>query len=280
MARQQRKESEYVLGHADSELERLGAQARLFEPMTRRLFVEAGIGPGMRVLDVGSGAGDVAFLAAELVGPDGEVVGTDRATKAVATAIARADARGIANVTFLAGDPTGMTFDRPFDAVVGRLVLMYYPDPVAALARIVRLVRPGGLVVFQETDRTSARAEPPTPLASRCIEVAFDTLAAAGSDVRIGPKLYRIFLEAGLPAPGMRIEASIGGSPDYAGFANIAALVRSLHAASERLGVARAAEIELEGLADRLRDEVCAAEGVLVLPSFVGAWSRTPDIRA
>jgi ubiquinone/menaquinone biosynthesis C-methylase UbiE len=63
----------YVLGHSDWELDRLRVQARLIDPITRRFFLDAGIVPGMRVLDVGSGAGDTAFLAAELVGARGEV---------------------------------------------------------------------------------------------------------------------------------------------------------------------------------------------------------------
>jgi hypothetical protein len=51
----------YLLGHSDRELERLRVQARFIEPITRRFFVDAGIAPGMRVLDVGSGVGDVAI---------------------------------------------------------------------------------------------------------------------------------------------------------------------------------------------------------------------------
>src|SRR5882672_3069775 len=102
----------YVLGHSPRELERLGTQARLIDPMTRRFFLEAGIRPGMRVLDVGSGAGHVAFLTAELVGGAGEVVGVDRAPAALATARARVEAYSLRNVSFLEGDPTAMSFDR------------------------------------------------------------------------------------------------------------------------------------------------------------------------
>jgi predicted RNA methylase len=69
---------QYPLGHAEHELERLNLQARMIEPFTRHLFRQAGLSAGMRVLDVGCGCGDVAFLAAELVGPSGQVVGVDR----------------------------------------------------------------------------------------------------------------------------------------------------------------------------------------------------------
>jgi SAM-dependent methyltransferase len=67
----------YVLGHAEAELRRLSTQAVLVDPITRRFLVSAGIAEGMRVLDVGSGAGDVAILLAGLVGAGGEVVGSD-----------------------------------------------------------------------------------------------------------------------------------------------------------------------------------------------------------
>ena len=72
-----RAASAYVLGHSERELERLRLQAQLIDPITRQFLIEAGIAPGMRVLDVGCGAGDVALLAADLVGPTGQVVGVD-----------------------------------------------------------------------------------------------------------------------------------------------------------------------------------------------------------
>jgi len=133
----------YALGHSDRELERLAVQARLIDPITRRFFRDAGIVPGMRVLDVGSGVGDVAFLAAELVGETGEVVGVDRAPAALVAATRRADALSLRNVSFCEGDPAEMTFKQPFDAVVGRYVLMFQHDPTTMLRKLVAHVRPG-----------------------------------------------------------------------------------------------------------------------------------------
>ena len=111
----------YALGHSDRELERLTAQERLVGPATRQFFHEAGIGAGMRVLDVGSGAGDVAFLAADMVGATGEVIGTDKAAAAIAAATKRAEDRRLRNVSFRQGDATTMAFDQPLTPSSGSM---------------------------------------------------------------------------------------------------------------------------------------------------------------
>jgi hypothetical protein len=104
----------YMLGHSDKELARLSEQARIVGPITRRFFLEAGLVPGMRVLNIGSGAGDVSFLVADLVGDNGTVVGVNRSSVAVVAATTRATATGRHNVSFREDDPAEMTFDEPF----------------------------------------------------------------------------------------------------------------------------------------------------------------------
>ena len=144
-------------------MERLRRQAQLVNPITRQYLIEAEIAPGMRVLDVGSGVGDVAFLAAELVGPSGEVVGDDRSPDALGLARSRAKERSLANVTFRENELSAMAFDQLFDAAIGRYVLGFQPDPAGLLRKIARLVRPGGIVLFHEPDLTQKRSYPPTP---------------------------------------------------------------------------------------------------------------------
>jgi SAM-dependent methyltransferase len=91
-------------GIGDDEVARLELQGSALAPATRMIFAEAGIRPGMRVLDLGCGAGDGAFVAAGLVGPDGFVVGVDRSAEALARARLRAGQRGLAQVRFVEGD--------------------------------------------------------------------------------------------------------------------------------------------------------------------------------
>ena len=265
----------YVLGHSAQELARLQRQARLLEPATRRFLAEAGIAAGMRVLDVGSGAGDVAFLAADMVGASGEVIGVDTAAAAVAAATHFARERGIRNVSFREGDPAAMTFDRPFDAVVGRYVLLFQAASADMVGRLSRHVRPGGVVLFHEPDWVSARSIPPAPTYDRCCGWIRNTFRNAGTDSDMAGKLYAAFVEAGLPAPSMRLQTFIAGGAASVEFLEaVADLIGILIPAIERLGIATRSEVDENTLAERLRQEIEARASVVVGRSEVAAWSH------
>ena len=120
-------DSDYLLGSSDREHERLIRQAARTAPLTERFFREACIGPGQRVLDVGSGVGDVALLAARLVGPAGEVVGVERDPRSVAGAKRRVTEADYRNVSFTESDIAQISSNKPFDAAVGRFILQFVP---------------------------------------------------------------------------------------------------------------------------------------------------------
>jgi SAM-dependent methyltransferase len=124
----------YDLGHETEELERLNVQGRALAGPTRSLLEAAGVCEGMRVLDLGSGAEDMSFVVADVVGHAGDVDGLERAPEAVAEATVRAERQGRANVRFVQGDIHDRYDEGVFDAVVCRLVLMYVADPSAVNA--------------------------------------------------------------------------------------------------------------------------------------------------
>jgi ubiquinone/menaquinone biosynthesis C-methylase UbiE len=138
--------SAYPLGNSDAEHDRLIRQAECLRPLTDRLFREAGIGAGQRVLDLGSGVGDVAILTAAIVGPFGAVVGIERDPVSIARARSRIAQAGLQNVQFIEADAANFSCDGSFDAAVGRFILEFVPDPVAVVRSISALVRPGGVV--------------------------------------------------------------------------------------------------------------------------------------
>jgi 2-polyprenyl-3-methyl-5-hydroxy-6-metoxy-1,4-benzoquinol methylase len=218
MANKHKRDGDYVLGHSPEELERLSTQARLYEPFTMQFFRDAGIKVGMRVLDVGCGSGDVSFLAARMVGPTGDVVGVDRAPAAVETATRRALKLQLTNTRFIEGDPGEITFGGPFDAIVGRMVLMFCHDPADTLYKLAGHVRPGGVIAFQEVDFTGCRSLPTLPTFNRCVRWIAESLERSGSDPYLGLKLYATFKTAGLPVPALFVHAGIGAGPDHIGW--------------------------------------------------------------
>jgi SAM-dependent methyltransferase len=265
----------YVFGHSDRELQRLADQAVVIEPITRQLLVDAGISAGMRVLDVGTGRGDVAFLAAELVGDDGLVVGVDRAPEAIGLARERAEARLVRNVAFEEGDAADLAFEAPFDALIGRYFLEFQSEPAQTLSRLLTCVRPGAIVAFQEIDWTGFRSVPPVEIWDRCCELMLETIGATGADTRVGAKLPSIFAAAGVPPPSMESTATIGaGANSHVAAQRMAGLVRTVLPSLEERGLVSRGELDPDSLAARIVDEAAARASAVIGWSEVRAWSR------
>ena len=264
---------QYALGHDEHELDRLKTQARLIDPVTRCFFNEAGIGPGMRVLDVGCGAGDTSRLFAEMVGEAGEVVGVDRAPAAIAAARARAGK--MRNLSFLEGDPSDMNFEQRFDAVVGRYVLMFQENPAEMLRAMALHVRPVGLIAFHELNYEGISSSPPLQIFNQVWRWNAETTRLYGANISMGAKLYAAFVTAGLPPPTLRAEALWGkGSGSVDVLLRTRNLTRSLVSEMARLGVATREEVGLETLLERMHEEAVATGSVVVGPLEVGAWCR------
>jgi ubiquinone/menaquinone biosynthesis C-methylase UbiE len=268
----------YLLGHSEAELDRLVTQSRFYGELTEEVLVRAGIGAGMRVLDLGCGAGDVSLLLASMVGPTGSVLGVDRSAEFVQFAQERAACAGFASLTFRESDLTDFRLDAPVDAIVGRFVLLFLADPASVLTRLCPFLRPGGLVVFHEMDMTTGRSFPPVPLYQRVMHWIQETFRRGGAQLDMGSRLFATFRQAGLPGPELLLRARIETPPDSPAYAYLAESVRSVLPMAERLGVTTAAEVQIDTLAGRLRDEVVKAQAVLVLPSVIGAWVRIPEL--
>ncbi|HVA89007.1 MAG TPA: class I SAM-dependent methyltransferase [Chloroflexota bacterium] len=263
----------YNLAHAAEETRRLLLQAGLSERSTLHLLEDAGITSGMRVLDIGTGAGDVALLAARLVGPTGSVVGIDRNADLLALARQRALEAGLTRVEFAQADLHALPYGRAFDALVGRLVLCHLPDPSGALRRLRRHVRQGGLVVMEELNlEPSPDVREEASRASREYAQLLAALTKAEICPTTGMRLFRIFRDAGLEAPFLSGSMALGCRPDWPGFAATADTYRTLLPLFERFGLTDATKLDVDTMAARLYEDV-ERDGVpFVYSAFIGAW--------
>lgn len=268
----------YTMGRSAEETERLIQQSGLYEDITQRFLRDAGLFPGMKVLDIGSGAGDVAFIAAELVGGEGEVVGVDMNAEILEVARGRAQEAGLTNVQFLAGDAQTMDLANDFDALIGRLVLMYLPDPAETLKQLATYVRPGGIVAFQEVEFSiySSITRPETPMLNDLAEWGVEVFRRSGAHTSMGLDLYGTFIDAGLPEPSLQFVAPVGGPATWGGYQYIENSFQSILPLLEAYGITTAEQVNLETLAERLREEVFTSKCPLILPPHVTAWAHLP----
>jgi len=271
----------YPFQSSDAERERLIAQSGLVAPLTRRLFERAGITAGMRVLDVGSGSGDVALLAAQLVGPTGNVTGIDRDPAQVEYAEQRAKKQGLTNIHFVVGDFREIELTPAVDAIVGRLVLMYAADPLGALRRALRNLKSGGIIALQESIvdyEGPVFIEPLDCLAARAAEWFRAGFKHAGVHSRMGMRLFGLMRQAGLtPSTEIEVLVPIQEGPDGALFSTLAGVVRSQLPAIVASGAATEAEIEIDTLEERMIADA-PVEGVVGYFNLghVGVWGNMP----
>jgi SAM-dependent methyltransferase len=262
----------YALGSSDHEIERLDRQAASIEAATRLLLRAGGIQPGMRVLDLGTGIGHVAMLVAELVGPQGHVVGIDNSARLLDVAALRAASQP--QLRFIEGDVRSWRDDEPFDAIVGRLILFHLADPVSVLRHHAASLRPGGLLLALDFDLGASRAEPALPLVDEVLGWVKAAFARAGASPAIGTKLALLLAQAGLAdVQGFGVQAySAPGDPR--GPTLLSGVVRTLAPQIVAAGLATAEQIGIDSLEARAADAVRASGSVIVLPTLVGAWGR------
>src|SRR5215469_3032252 len=211
-----KSQPDYFFGNTDAAHERLIRQANRLAPVTERFFREAGIGSGQRVLELGSGVGDVAMLVARIVGPSGEVVAIERDARTINRARARAAEACLRNIDFVQADIAEYSTDSSFDAAVGRYILQFLPDPVATLRSVAKQVRPGGIVAFQEPSWAPfLLLSAHLPLWSRAVSLLNEAATRSGVNHEMGLALHKAFQEAGLPAPRMRLEMELGHDADF-----------------------------------------------------------------
>jgi len=245
------------------------------DEMTERLLRDAGVGAGMRVFDVGCGRGDLTFLVARLVGDGGRVLGMDRDPRPLSIARDRARELGLANVELIEGDITAPDPERiGFDAVVGRRVLMYQADRVAAVRTLAAALRPGGLMVFQEVDTTMVPASrTPLPLHEQAHRWMWETVAREGATTSMGFELPGVLEEAGLVVEQVRAEAIV----QTAKARHVAAtIVRAMLPRIVGHGVATEAEIDVDTLDTRLAEELQRSNATYIGDMIFGAWARKP----
>jgi ubiquinone/menaquinone biosynthesis C-methylase UbiE len=265
---------DYVLGHTSAEQQRLIRQARVLAPLTERFLRDAGISSGMRVLDIGCGMGDVTMIAAQLVGSAGQVTSIDLDQASIETARRRAAAFGFENTSFNRADIAAyVPPDDSFDAIIGRLVLQFVPDPLAIIKHLYGMLRPGGILALQEpTWKLWLTYTAHLPLRLAVTKAARDAFQAGGASTETEQQLYQGFIASGLHAPQLGVEVPLGNSPEFRTLLPdlLAAVMPNIIANGLAIGHLG----DLNTLKDRLDQELDKENSFASYVALIGAFGR------
>jgi ubiquinone/menaquinone biosynthesis C-methylase UbiE len=181
--------SRYAICGGKEGKKRLDVLARVLLPSTLQILDRAGIMRGMKCLDTGCGGGHVALLMAGMVGPEGQVIGTDTDAEILALAKEDAEAATATNVTFQQLDACTCLWHEEFDLVYARFLLSHLRAPENCLAAMVKACLPGGTIIIEDTDFAGSFCHPTCAAYDRCNELYQELVRRRGGDSNIGPKL-------------------------------------------------------------------------------------------
>jgi len=201
---------------------------------------------------------------------------------ALEVARARAATAGLGQLRFVESDLRSLAFDEPFDAVVGRFVLMYVADPTDAVRSVSAHVRPGGVVAFQEfqfEDLMHSWPARPESLYGRTLYWVLETFRRAGVETNMGARLPLVFRDAGLGLAQAYVHCPLAAGAGHRAYTLFAHILESVLPLTESFGVGSSDEIDVATYAARLSGEMVADDSVACCAPVVGAWATTPAHR-
>jgi SAM-dependent methyltransferase len=262
------KTSQYILRGGAEGRERLRTLSRVMRPTSLALLQRAGIHPGMACLEIGCGGGDLAFDMARMTGASGSVVGTDFDQVELDLAKSEAANLRLSNIQFRLADITESALGGEFDLVHARFLLTHLPDPAAAVARMRRALRPGGMIVVEDIDFRGHFSYPESAALGRYVELYMELARRSGRDPIIGPRLPALLVDAGFQNVQMNVVQPAGLSGDVKLMTPLT--MESIGDKIVAEGLASAAEVA--NLVATLYDDARTPGTVGSLPRVVEAW--------
>jgi ubiquinone/menaquinone biosynthesis C-methylase UbiE len=250
--------------------ERLNLLARVMLPTTLQLLNAVGINRGMKCLDVGCGGGHVTLLMARLVGPEGQVVGTDMDGEVIALAREDGIAAKLDNVEFRRADAAMCQAIGEHDLVYARFLLSHLSEPERCLEAMVRACKVKGAIVLEDIDFSGSFCYPTWAAYDRYKQLYQDVVNRRGGDADIGPKLPGMLRKAGAENVLVNVIQPTHLEGEGKRMASITMERIADAVVSERL----ATESEVQQIINELNDAAEDSETVMSLPRVFQVWCR------
>jgi ubiquinone/menaquinone biosynthesis C-methylase UbiE len=266
----------YVIRGGQEGYDRLLVLAKVHRAGTLALFERAGVGTGMRCLDVGCGGGEVTNDIARIVGQTGSVVGLDLDEVKLALARNDAEQRGLPQVEFQQADVSTWNDPEAFDVVYARALLQHMSDPVDMLRRMWTGVRPGGVLIAEDTDFDRAFCQPPNDGFDFFIRNYIALLEKRGADANVGRSLFGYL--RGLGVRDVNLSATL---QPFSFGAEKALLTSTLEFTSATMiAEGLVSEDEAAAAQDSMSRHVEDPNTIHTGPAMIQVWARKPASRS
>jgi SAM-dependent methyltransferase len=256
----------YVLDTAwHAERQRLESITRLYDPPTVEICQQLGVTNGWRCLDVGAGTGSLASSLTSLVAPSGRVVALDIDTRFLEPIASQHLQVVQADVT---QEPPP---ECEFDLVHARLLLEHLPGRDAVLATLVEATRPGGWVLIEDFDWSTALVvDPPSAIHDKVATAVMELFAGHGYAPTYGRRLPRLLEAAGLVDVGARAQSQQVRADTERGLPQWELLADQLAPGLVAGGLLTPGDLE------RFHELWHDGETVCFAPLMVSCWGRRP----
>jgi ubiquinone/menaquinone biosynthesis C-methylase UbiE len=266
---------DYPIRTSEDEFARLGMQAELFRRDSEFMLDRIGVEPGWRCLDLCCGTGGITDLLSRRIGLAGSVIGADMDPDKLAFARDWAAKNGLGNIRFVRSDAFATQLDAgSFDLVHCRFALSVIPNGLGILDHMLTLVRPGGTIFVEEVNIQTMECVPCNADWDQALALMSETFAQLGADLRMGPRLYGVFLEKGLTDPCIRpcLHALKAGDPMMMHLPSTVAAMRD-----SILSLRLLRPVELDELIERLRAYLAMPDTLTISYSMVQVVGKLPD---
>jgi SAM-dependent methyltransferase len=205
-------EREYILGTDRAELERLEFQHQVWVEQLYALCTRAGLRAGQSVLDLGCGPGFTARELARIVGRFGRVIACDESARFLEFLRAESERQALPQIEVRLGRVEALELaDGSLDAVYARWLFCWLPDPGATLARVARMLRPGGMLLVQDyLDWGAMKLLPRSPAFERGVQACLKSWRVGGSAIDVQEVLPGLARGSGLRVESFRTRARVG----------------------------------------------------------------------
>jgi SAM-dependent methyltransferase len=260
----------YTLATGAAAANRLEVLHEIWGPGTRETSIKAGLSRGMKVADFGCGVGTVSCMFAEIVGPEGRVTALDLSAAQLEQARARASGGGFKNIDFLETDATATGLpEGSFDFVFCRFLLLHLPNPMAGLAEMKRVLRPGGILFVEDGDLTSGYTVPPSAI-DRFGDLYSRLGASRGLDYTLGRRVHKLVQDAGFSGLTVRLN-----QPAYLAGRERRAFEWSLEEAADALvGAGLCSRAELGSILAEMRAAAATPDILVAVPCMTLVTAR------